>query len=236
MTSLLIVLIVFFAIFTESFVGFGLALVSMPLLAFIVDLKFAAPLVALVGLTAELILLMYYRAAINLNAVRRLVLASLVGIPAGVAVLKHVDEQIILPLLGVILTGYGLYALSMPRLPALSNSNWANGLGFVAGLLGGAYNTPSPPVIIYGTCRRWTPAEFKGNLQAFFVVNSVIVVVAHVIARNYTQAVVHDYLFTLPAIGLGALAGFALDRRIDADRFHKVVLIMLIVLGLTLIF
>lgn len=234
-TSVLIFLIVLLAIFTQSFIGFGLALVSMPLLSLVLGLREAAPLVALVSVTAEVILLAHYRAALNLRAVRRLIIASLPGIALGVWLLRGVDERIILPLLGVIVTGYALYALIAPRLPRLESPLWADALGFIAGTLSGAYNTPGPPVIMYASCRRWPPAEFKSNLQGFFIVNSIVVAATHIIAGNVTTPVFQHFLITLPAIAAGALGGFALDGRVQTARFHRLVLFALIALGISLI-
>lgn len=241
MTQLWIALIIFTAIFTQSSVGFGLALVSMPLLAATVGIRVATPLVALVGLTAEGLLLYHYRAALNLQAVKRLTLASLIGVPVGVWAFSGVSEAVILPLLGAVITGYALYALFAHRLPArmalprLEHARWADGFGLVAGVLSGAYNTPGPPVIIYGNCRRWQPAEFKSNLQGFFIVNSTIVVLAHLVAGNFTSDVMQAYAVSLPAILLGALGGFALDGRLEPRRFHRVVLFALVGLGVSLI-
>ena len=234
-TAILTALIVFAAIFTQSFVGFGLALVSMPLLSALLGLHTAAPLVALISITAEIVLILHYRAALNVRAVSRLIVASLPGIALGVWLLRGVDERIILPLLGIIVAGYALYALFSPRLPRLEHPRWADLLGFVAGLLSGAYNTPGPPVIVYASCRRWPPDEFKSNLQGFFIVNSAVVAVTHLVAGNVTPAVMQQFVVALPAIGLGALAGFALDGRVAPARFHRVVLVALVAIGLSLV-
>lgn len=235
MTLWLVALIVFLAIFTQSLAGFGLAMVSMPLLAPVVGLSTAAPLVALVGLAAEVIILARYHAALDLQAVRRIALASVMGVPVGVWALSQVDETLVRRVLGVLVGGYAIYALLRPHLPALTHPRWADGLGFTAGVLGGAYNMPGPVVVVYGTCRRWPPAVFKSNLQGFFLLNSGLVTAAHLAAGNYTPVVLEGFLAALPAIGLGALAGFALDGYLDPGRFRQLVLILLIVLAATLI-
>ena len=122
------------------------------------------------------------------------------------------------------------------KLPRPIHKSWAYGVGFVAGMLGGAYNTAGPPVIIYGNCRRWRPAEFKGNLQGFFVLNSTLVVIGHAVAQNLTPQVWQIYLWVLPAIGLGLVAGLSLDQYLSPERFRKIVLWLLVLLGLRLIF
>ncbi|MBZ0294745.1 MAG: sulfite exporter TauE/SafE family protein [Anaerolineae bacterium] len=235
MSPFLIALIIFFAIFTQSVAGFGLALISMPLLIEGLGVEVAAPLVALVAITAELILLIRYRHALNVKTLERLSLASLVGIPIGVFVASHADERLVLTLLGLVVTLYALYALLRLRLPAVQHPNWAFGFGFIGGILSGAYNASGPPVVIYGTCRGWSPAEFKSNLQGFFFVNSVMVIVTHTLAHHYTPYVWENYLAALPGLGLGLVLGLSLDRFVNPVRFRQIVLVLLVAIGINLI-
>ena len=232
---MLIALIVFFAIVVQSSTGFGAALVSVPLLASLLGIQVATPLVALVLITAELVLLRRYWHALNFTAVKRLSLASFVGVPLGVYILRTIDGTIITTILGIIVVGYSLYALLAPHLPKLKQSIWAYIFGFLGGVLSGAYSTSGPAVIIYGTCRRWEPEAFKGNLQAYFLINSLLTLIAHTIGGNLTAVVWQSYLWALPAIGLGLIVGKLLDGRLNPEQFRKVVLILLIVLGIRLI-
>lgn len=227
----LVAAIIFFATFVQGTAGFGLALVSMPLLVSILGIRTAAPLVALVSVAAEAVLLVRYRQAFNFRAVSWLTSASLFGIPLGIFILRRADEQIITFVLGVIIVVYALYALISPRLPQLAQQAWAVGFGFASGLLSGAYNTGGPPVIIYGSCRQWPPAEFKSNLQGFFLLNSLVVLFIHLVSGSFTAPVWRNFALGLPAILLGAVAGFSLDRWINPAAFKRIVLILLVVLG-----
>ena len=235
-THALLLVVIFLAVFTQSLAGFGVALVAMALLPDLIGIQRATPLVALVGLTLEFFLLLRYREALNINAIWRVALASIIGIPLGIWVLKSVSDRLVLLGLGVVIAGYAIYALLDLHLPSLEKSAWAYGFGLVAGMLGGAYNTSGPPVIIYGNCRRWLPAEFKSNLQGFFMLNSILVVIGHVINQTLTPVVWEDFLWVLPAVGLGIITGISLDRYLDPLRFRKVVLWLLVAMGLRLIF
>ncbi len=232
---MIVMLIVFLAIFVQAASGFGLALVSMPLLVSVIGVGTATPLVAVIGITAEVFLLRRYWHALNFSAVKRLSLASIIGIPLGVYVLREVDGRIITTILGFIVTGYALYALFAPRLPSLKQPGWAYGFGFLGGVLSGAYNTSGPPVIIYGTCRRWEPTTFKGNLQAYFLLNSFFTLTAHAISGNFTAVIWQNYLWALPGIGLGLVVGRWVDGRLAPEKFRKGVLFLLILLGIRLI-
>ncbi len=232
---MIVTLIVFFAIFVQAASGFGLALISMPLLVGLVGIGTATPLVALIGITAEVFLLRRYWQALNFAAVKRLSLASVVGIPLGVYVLREGDGRFITTILGLIVAGYALYALFGPHLPELRQPAWAYGFGFLGGVLSGAYNTSGPPVIIYGTCRRWEPTTFKGNLQAYFLLNSLFTLSAHLISGNFTAVVWQNYLWAVPGVALGLVVGKWVDGRLNPTQFRKGVLVLLVLLGIRLV-
>jgi len=232
---LLLFLVALLAAFTQSLTGFGSALVSMAVLPGLIGIRTAAPLVALLTVTVDVVLLARYRQALNLRAIWRLVAALVLGVPLGILVLRRVEERFVLAILGAVIAGYALYALLSLRLPRLEHPAWAYGFGFIAGVLGGAYNTSGPPVVIFGNCQRWPPSEFKGNLQGFFLVNDLLVIAGHALSQNLTPLVLRDYLIVLPALIVGLFVGGRLDRRLDPALFRKIVLVLLVVMGLRLL-
>ncbi len=232
---MIILLITFLAIFVQAMAGFGMALVSMPLFVDLLGIHVASPLVSLIGITTQFIMLLRYRRALNIRAVARLAGASILGIPIGVFLLKTVDVDVITAVLGSVIIIYALYSLFRLRLPALSHPSWAYGFGFIGGILSGAFNTSGPAIVIYATCRRWSPTEFKGNLQGFFLLNSIMTLTTHTLSGNYTPFVFQNYLWALPGIALGFLVGFSLDKKINPAQFQKIVLLLLLFLGFRLI-
>ncbi len=126
---------------------------------------------AVLGLFFDLVLFLHYRNAINLVVVLKLSIPALVSIPLGVVGLRVFNQGVMLSALGFIVIGYAIYGLLNFRVPKLKSSFWAYGSGFLGGLIGGAYNIPGPPVIIYADSQRWPIDEFKGNLQGFFFGN-----------------------------------------------------------------
>lgn len=236
MTIIWVGLVVFLAVFTQSLSGFGSALVAMSLLPTIVGIRVATPLVALVGSALEIVLIVRYRQSLDVRAIWRIVLAALIGIPLGVYFLSNVDEKLSLTLLGVVLTGYAAYALLGLKMPRLDGPVWAYLAGLFGGLLGGAYNTSGPPVIIYADCNHWPPDAFKSNLQGYFMVSSVVVVASHAMSGNFTSQVWNLFWWTIPSIVIGLIAGLSLDHWLNPLMFRRLVLALLIVMGIKLIF
>lgn len=235
MTTVFIVSIVVFAAFVQSLSGFGFAVIIMPLITFVLGLQTAAPMVALTALTVYAINLVRYRRGINPQEVLRLGAASVLGVPVGVWVLTNVDETLIKGVMGLILVAYAVNALVRPTTQWVPSRMWVYPAGFLAGCLGGAYNTPGPPAIVYGSLRQWPKDEFRAAMQSLFLVSGLVVVGSHYIAHHLTQEVLTYYLYAVPALALGILAGSLVDRRVDGQRFRTIVTGMILVLGVSLL-
>jgi len=231
LTSFLIAAVVFLGCFTQSLTGFGVALVMMAVLPSILGLQVATPLVALVGIILEIFMLIRYRATLQFKSILGLLVSSVIAIPVGVLYLRQLDEEIALFVLGLVIVAYALYAMTGFRLPELKHPAWAWSFGFVGGLLGGAYNTSGPPVVVYGNCRRWSPQEFKSNLSGYFLFISIMLCSTHWLSGNFTTYVISRFLPALPALLLGFLLGQGMDRWLNPDLFRRIVLVLLIVLG-----
>jgi uncharacterized protein len=236
MDLIFVAVITFLSAFTQGLSGFGSALVAMALLPGLLTMKAAAPLVALQGLCIDGLLLLHYRQALNLRAIWRVALASVFTVPLGVWALRGLNERILMVVLGLLLAGYGIYSLFNIRLPKLDHPIWAYLAGMASGLLGGAYNTSGPPVIVYADCRRWQLAEFKSNLQGLFLLDSILVVASHYWGHSLTAPIMSYFWWTAPLLAFGAFGGIAMDRFLNPQVFRKVVLVLLILRGLRLIF
>lgn len=232
---MLVLLIIFSGTFIHSTVGFGSALVEMPLLTLLVGVTQATPLVGLLGLVMVMIIAGGSWRSINFGDVWRLVVASLVGIPCGLFLLKTAPEGLVKAILGLLIIGFSLYNLTCPRLPTLRTERWAFGFGFLAGLLSGAYNTGGPPVVLYGALRRWSPTSFRATMQGYFLPGSWLVVFGHGLARLWSWEVVLLFGLSLLPMMAAVYLGGRLNRHIPTGRFDRLLYVLLIVLGILLL-
>jgi uncharacterized membrane protein YfcA len=231
MTGALIAIIVFAAAFVQSLSGFGFAVVIMPIITLMLGLPTAAPLVACIALTVYTINVVRFRRAINMGEVLRLGLSSAFGVPIGIWVLSNLDEAVVEQILGALLVLFALYSLARPRTQWVPSRHWVYPAGFAAGCLGGAYNTPGPPAIIYGTLRQWPRDEFRAAMQALFLANGTLVVTSHLVSGHVTAEVFTLYLLAVPALALGILVASRVDKRVDRQKFRTLVLGMVLLLG-----
>jgi uncharacterized membrane protein YfcA len=224
--------IVFVAAFVRSALGFGDAVIAMPLLVALLGLKTATPLVAFMGPTiAVLILARHWRKG-DWKVSARLVGSSFAGIPVGIYLLTRLPEEPLKIALGLIILVYGLFGILRPGLRIRNEKAPLPYLvGFVAGILGGAYNTNGPLVVIYGRLREWPPERFRATLQAYFLPAGIFILLGHGAAGLWTGELLRLYLWALPALALGVWAGGRVNRNLSGGRFGRFVDAALVVMG-----
>ena len=224
--------IIFAAAFVRSALGFGDAVVAMPLLATVIGLKTATPLVAFMGPAISLLILAKGWRAGDMKAAAKLVVASLLGIPLGIYGLARLPEEPLKIALGVLILLYGLFGLTRPSVRINNEKAWVPWMvGWTAGVLGGAYNTNGPPVVAYGMLRGWPPERFRATLQGYFLPTGLMILAGHGLAGMWTAEVLKLFLYSLPAIVLGVILGGLANRKLTHALFAKIVNGFLVLMG-----
>jgi uncharacterized protein len=227
--------VIFLATLIRSALGFGEALVAVPLLALVIPVEIAAPLAVLVSITVAGIVLVQDWHHVHIGSALRLILATLPGIPLGLLMLTAVAEQIVKAVLAVVIIGFSAYCL-LRRTPfQLKDDRMAWLFGFGAGVLGGAYGMNGPPLVIYGALRRWSAERFRATLQGYFLPASVAGMGGYWLAGLWVSDVTRYYLWSLPLAVGAILLGRMINRRLNARRFVLYVHVGLIIIGMTLL-
>jgi uncharacterized membrane protein YfcA len=227
--------VIFLATLIRSALGFGEALVAVPLLALAIPVEIAAPLAVLVSITvAAVVVLQDWRHVQGWSAVR-LVLATIPGIPLGLLLLTAVPEPAVKAILAAVIIAFSAYCLARRTPVELQNDRLAWAFGFVAGVLGGAYGMNGPPLVVYGTLRRWSPEQFRATLQGYFLWASAMGMAGYWLAGLWVPAVTRYYLDSLPLAVAAIYLGRWANRRMDGRRFVRIVHVGLVIIGVTLL-
>lgn len=217
--------ILLIATFIRSAFGFGEALVAVPLLTLRIPIQIAAPLAVLVSITIAGVIVVQDRENIHIRSVRWLVLSTVAGIPLGLVLLTAGHQKAIKAGLAILILAFSLYCLFGQTRLRLENDNrrWLFGCGFLAGVLGGAYGMNGPPLVVYGTMRRWSAQHFRATLQGYFLPASIIGMAGYWLAGLWVPLVTHYYLLSLPVVLPAIFLGRAFNRRLDGVAFLKYV-------------
>src|SRR5437870_8954911 len=105
-TILAVLVIIFLATLIRSALGFGEALVAVPLLALLIPVEVAVPLAVLVSITVAGVVIVQDRHQVQLRSAWRLVLSTLAGIPLGLWLLTTVGERVVKAVLAAVIIGF----------------------------------------------------------------------------------------------------------------------------------
>jgi len=217
--------------------GFGAALVTIPLATHLVPLKFALALFVIVDLAAAV--------SVGLenprNAVRRewtrLVPMILAGTAAGVTLLVNLPRAVGMLLLGIFVIGFALYTLRPRATQRIVSSGWAWAAGFAGGITSTLFGAGGPPYAIYLSQRGLSKEQFRATLGLATLTSISVRLVAFVLTGLLLDAKV--WLTALAAVP-GCLLGIWIARkifaRISRDTLLRVVAVMLLATGASLIY
>ncbi len=236
MSHYFIIALIFFAAgLVQGLSGFGAALLAMPLLVLILDVKEAVPLSILCGLVITLFLSLELKAHVDWRKILPLVCGCGPGIFLGVTILKRADSSLIKLSMGVLIILYPLYCLLAKRRVRSVSSGWAYVAGFATGVIGGAFSTGGPPTIIYTTLTNWTKDEIKATLSVFFLATGLMAAGAHFASGLTTPGVLLLFAASALPVLAGVWSGAQFYKRLARETYLKIIYILLMALGVMLI-
>jgi len=231
-----ICLILFLAGFTHGVSGFGSVMLSIPLLAMVLDIKTVIPLANLVAVTLTVTVFVQLRHQFVWKKLGPLIYGAIPGIALGVFFLKRLDKGTIHWLLGVLLIVFAGYSLLFRPSRKEFPKKWAYGFGFLSGCLGGAFSASGPPVIVYTSLQKWSKDQIKVTLQGFFFLSGVLIGVSQALSGITTFKVLHFYVSGLPALLLGAGLGSFFYGFINEESYRRLIIFLLACLGVLMIY
>jgi len=228
-------LVIFVASFVMGLAGFGIGLVALAFLPWVMSPVTAIVLLTIYALVFSLVVVVPLGREVSPRALVDLLIGSVVGTPLGVWVLATLPITALNRLIGIVLVVIVALEFRGALPTRLTGRGWGLGAGFLSGLVGGAVGTPGPPVIVYATTQGWGARALKANVTGFFVVNQAVTLVGYWWAGLLTPEVATaSVAFALPALaGIGM--GMALFGRLDQVRFRRLVFVLLLFSGLVLL-
>lgn len=234
MTILLASLIFFLAGLIQGLTGFGGGLVAIPLLCMIMDVKVAVPLSILSGLVITTTMAFELRRLLDWRKILPLLIGSIPGVFVGTILLKQADPVVINRILGLFLICISGLNLTIKPKPINPPVIWGYVAGFFSGGITASVGAGGPPAIIYTTLNDWKKDEIKATLTGFFVLNGYFTAAVHASNGMITSSVWGYFVSTLFFVLLGTFAGSKISGRINRRTYLRIVYVLLMGLGVTM--
>lgn len=228
-----------FAAVAHGAIGFGFPLISTPLVALVTDVRTAVLTTLLPNLVLNLISIVRGADwAVTLRRYWPVAAYVLLGTIAGSWVLSFADLRILKLLLAALIVGHllltrlrGINWTRLQRFPRLSPLVF----GSLGGFFAGTVNVTVPPLLIYFSSLELSPVVMTQALNLSFLVGRSAQALTLALSGQLGSAML---LLSLPLSLISVLAlvvGFALQRRIHAQTFARIVRVVLWTMAATLV-
>ena len=217
-------LIVLVAYVVYGMTGFGSTVLSMPLLAQMLPLTFAVPLMLLLDLTAFALFGARFRHGIRYDEIRWFAAFMLAGMALGLTLLIRVPEQGLLAGLGLFVLAYAAYGLTRRGVPPALARAWCGPIGLVGGALSAMFGTGGVLFAVFNSGRIRDKGELRATNAAMIMASSLVRVVLFGATGLLSQdGLVACALLLAPAVIAGVLIGNRLHASIPAAAVVRVV-------------
>ncbi|MBM3643850.1 MAG: sulfite exporter TauE/SafE family protein [Alphaproteobacteria bacterium] len=223
--------------FMNGLTGTGYALSALGFWLHAVPPQVAAPLVALCAVGGHAQALPRMAASMDWPRLRPFLIAGLIGVPLGVALLDRISAQPLKLTVGALLLVYVGWT-AMVRTPPVVRGGGRiadAAIGFGGGFLGGLASISGPLPIVWAQLRGWGKDEQRGITQPYNMAILAFVLVAAAVGGLLDLSFLFWAAIALPISMLGTRAGLAVYARLSDSGFRRIVLAFLAVSGLVLI-
>ena len=218
--------------------GFGAAMVAVPLLAHLLPLTTAVPMVMLTDLVATLIVGFRHWQIVDREELIRLFLPMVLGVLLGVIGLHYLPPQFLLLVLGLFVTtnsAWGLWGnhINTKRIA----SYWAYPAGTVGGMFGAAFGTGGPIYTIYLMRRIEAIEKLRATMAVVILISALVRLFVFGASGLLEDEQLHLLVLTaIPFCLMGVFVGSKLRHRLNPARIRKIMLQLMLIGGLSVIY
>lgn len=199
-------LALFCAAFIQSITGFGLVIIAAPLLMFFYEPKLTVPIMLLLACSSNSVQGFFARRQANYPLIRWLYLGMLLGQPVGFFFFTAISNDALKVFINaVVLLTLLLMQAAHHRIEERRRNTVITGMlsGFTAITTG----MGGLPFLIYLAYTKMPPNVFRATCFIYFFLGNATSLISYVIGGYPLEAAVHEFLYLLPGLALGILAG-----------------------------
>lgn len=232
--------VMLFAGFVKGTVGFALPMITVSGVGSMMAPEIAVAAVILPSLVTNAMQSLRQGLGPALGTLRiywrlNLTMFALIGLFAQLVVM--LPDAVLFLVLGSMVTVFGSLQLSgwKPTLPPrlYHPVEWI--VGVVAGFFGGLAGVWGPPILLYLLARDTPKVELVRAQGISFMIGTVVLLGGHLVSGVMNaDTVPFSSAMVVPAV-LGMVIGYRVQDRLDALRFRKLTLVVLVLAGLNLL-
>jgi uncharacterized protein len=212
--------------------GFGFALAAVPLFSVVIDAHDAVIVSLGIATVTSGAQAWAGRHTMDRRVVRSMLAGAAVGLPIGWLVYLWADSRVLGIVIGVaVLASVVVIARGLDLRHA--GSALDVGGGVISGALTMSASVNGPPLVFVLQARQFGPVPFRSTITTVFTVLDIVGLVIFAATGEIGGDQLIAIAVALPGVAVGAAAGIGIRRRVDAARFRRLALALLVVAGVS---
>lgn len=221
-------------------IGFALPLIMIAVLPSFMPAQtaLAALILPVVVANAHQSVRFGFRAAwVSAKAFWRIIVLTLVGITISAPFAVVLPQYIMFLLLGSAVLMFSMLQISgwTPDIPANRRNPLQYAIGLIGGLYGGISGVWGPPVIVYLLAAKTPKREMVCIMSVIFTVGGVMLLLMHLRTGLLNAQTLPLSIAMLVPSTLGLFLGYMVQDKLDAEKFRRYALIMLMISAVNLL-
>ena len=223
------------AYFVKGLCGFANTLVFSTILSFSTNNVNISPVELVLGLPSNIMISYKERKSVQWKVCLPLASLVLLGDIPGILLLKNTNTQVIKGIFGFVIIAIGVEMLLREYMGKTKKSQLLLiTIGILSGILCGLYGIGAL-LAAYRGCVTDNSSSFKGNLCIVFLIDNLFRLVMYGVTGIITLATLKQSVILFPFMALGLFLGMKGSSFLDEKKIKKLVIIMLILSGVSLI-
>lgn len=223
------------AYFVKGLCGFANTLVFSTILSFSTNNVNISPVELVLGLPSNIMISYKERKSVQWKVCLPLAGLVLLGDIPGILLLKNTNTQVIKGIFGFVIIAIGVEMLLREYMRKTKKSQLLLiTIGILSGILCGLYGIGALLAAYMGRVTD-NSSSFKGNLCIVFLIDNLFRLVMYGVTGIITLAMLKQSVILFPFMALGLFLGMKGSSFLDEKKIKKLVIIMLILSGVSLI-
>jgi uncharacterized membrane protein YfcA len=223
------------AYFVKGLCGFANTLVFSTILSFSTNNVNISPVELVLGLPSNIMISYKERKSVLWKVCLPLAGLVLLGDIPGILLLKNTNTQVIKGIFGFVIIAIGVEMLLREYMRKTKKSQLLLiTIGILSGILCGLYGIGALLAAYMGRVTD-NSSSFKGNLCIVFLIDNLFRLVMYGVTGIITLATLKQSVILFPFMALGLFLGMKGSSFLDEKKIKKLVIIMLILSGVSLI-
>lgn len=225
----------FFGATVLGAIGFGIGIVSMPVLLLALDPQSAVVMMNTLALGLELVIVVQSRKHLPFREIGPVGLAGVAGVPIAVFMLASLDIAALRLIIAALILVFAAVTGFNLRIRMVETKAAGIVAGFIVGVILPAFGVGGQLVALYALTRNWSNESTRAAMAFYLLLLDVAAIIGYGIAGLYTTERVSLIGVAIVPVIAGLALGSLIMRRMNERLFRYAALFVIVVSALAVV-